>query len=100
MLRIFDAVNSPWLQLLMDTGNFLEEPYDKLEKIAPHTAFVQAKTYYGGGTYYTIDLDYDRIAAILKQVNYRGYISLEFEGEEDYQTAIPKSLAMLKKAFG
>ncbi len=100
MLRIFNAVDSPWLQLLMDTGNFLENPYEKLGKIAPFTAFVQAKTYYGGGTYYTIDLDYDRIAAILKQHNYRGYISLEFEGEEDYQTAIPKSLAMLKKAFG
>lgn len=99
MLRIFQAVDSPWLQLLMDTGNFLEDPYEKLEKIAPHTAFVQAKTYYGGGTYYTIDLDYDRIAKILKQHNYRGYISLEFEGQEDYQTAIPKSLALLKKAF-
>ncbi len=100
MLRIHKAVNSPWLELLMDTGNFLEDPYEKLEMIAPHTAFVQAKTYYGGGTYYTIELDYDRIAAILKNVNYRGYISLEFEGEEDYQTAIPKSLAMLKTAFG
>ncbi len=99
MLRIYNAVDSPWLKLLMDTGNFLENPYDKLKQIAPHTAFVQAKTYYGGGVYYTIDLDYDRIAAILKQVNYRGYISLEFEGEEDYRTAIPKSLALLRKAF-
>ncbi|MBN1480659.1 sugar phosphate isomerase/epimerase [candidate division KSB1 bacterium] len=99
MLRIYHAVDSPWLKLLMDTGNFLEEPYEKLEKIAPYTAFVQAKTYYGGGVYYTLDLDYDRIAALLKQVNYRGYISLEFEGEEAYQTAIPKSLALLRKAF-
>ena len=99
MLRILNAVDSPWLQLLMDTGNFLEDPYDKLEKIAPHTVFVQAKTYYGGGTYYTIDLDYDRIAGILSKHNYKGYISLEFEGEEDYRTAVPKSLAMLRKAF-
>ena len=83
----------------MDTGNFLEDPYDKLEMVAPHTAFVQAKTYYGGGTYYTLDLDYKRIANILKIHQYRGYISLEFEGEEDYRTAIPKSLKMLRKAF-
>ena len=99
MLRIYKAIDSPWLQLLMDTGNFLEDPYEKLEMIAPYTAFVQAKTYYGGGTYYTIDLDYDRIAAILKKQNYRGYISLEFEGEEDYRTAIPKSLELLRNAF-
>lgn len=99
MLRIIEAIDSPWLQALMDTGNFLEEPYDKLEMIAPHTVFVQAKTYYGGGTYYTLDLDYNRIAALLKKHQYRGYISLEFEGEEEYRTAIPKSLAMLRKAF-
>ncbi len=67
--------------------------------IAPHTVFVQAKTYYGGGTYYTLELDYTRIASILKAQNYRGYISLEFEGEEDYTIAIPKSLKLLRNAF-
>lgn len=99
LLRIVKAVNSPWLKILMDTGNFLEDPYDKLEMIAPYTVFVQAKTYHGGGIYYTLDLDYDRIAKILKRHGYRGYISLEFEGEEDYETALPKSLALLRKAF-
>lgn len=99
LLRIIEAVDSPWLKILMDTGNFLEDPYEKLEMIAPYTVFVQAKTYYGGGTYYTLDLDYDRIAKILKKHNYRGYISLEFEGEEAYETALPKSLALLRKAF-
>ena len=83
----------------MDTGNFLENPYPKLEKLAPKTIFVQAKTYYGGGTWYTLDLDYDRIATILHGVGYRGYVSLEFEGREDARKAIPKSLALLRKAF-
>jgi sugar phosphate isomerase/epimerase len=99
LLRIVNEVNSPWLQILMDTGNFLEDPYDKLEMIAENTVFVQAKTYYGGGTYYTLDLDYQRIAKILKSVSYKGYISIEFEGEEDYRTAIPKSLALMRKVF-
>ncbi len=99
LIRIVNEVNSPWLQILMDTGNFLEDPYDKLKMIASKTVFVQAKTYYGGGTYYTLDLDYKRIANILKSVNYRGYISIEFEGEEDYRTAIPKSLALMRNVF-
>jgi len=99
VLRIVDAVNSPWLGVLMDTGNFLEDPYAKLEKLAPKTVYVQAKTYYGGGLWYTLDLDYTRIAAILKKHDYHGYIALEFEGKEDYRTAIPKSLALLRKAF-
>jgi sugar phosphate isomerase/epimerase len=100
LLRIVNAINSPWLQILMDTGNFLEDPYDKLEKIAPKTVYVQAKTYYGGGLWYTLELDYDRIAALSRKHNYQGYISLEFEGKEDAHTAVPKSLALLRKAFG
>ena len=81
--KIVDAIKSPMLAVTMDTGNFLEEPYPKLEMIAPKAVFVQAKTYYGGGVWYTLDLDYNKVAAILRKVNYRGYISLEFEGKED-----------------
>ncbi len=99
LLRIVKAVDSPWLQVLLDTGNFLEDPYDKLEQCAPHTVFMHAKTYYGGGLWYSLDLDYPRIARIMRKHNFRGYVSLEFEGNEDYKTAIPKSLALLRRAF-
>ena len=99
LLKIVNAIDSPWLRVLLDTGNFLENPYDKLERCAPHAVFMQAKTYYGGGLWYTLDLDYTRIAAIMRKHNFRGYVSLEFEGNEDYKTAIPKSLALLRNAF-
>jgi sugar phosphate isomerase/epimerase len=100
VLRIVDALNSPWLQCTLDTGNFLEDPYDRLEMMAPKTVFVQAKTYYGGGIWYALELDYPRIAEMLRRHNYRGYVSLEFEGHEDWRTALPKSLALLREAFG
>src|SRR5215475_4665335 len=45
LLRVLNAIPSPWLGGLMDTGNFLEDPYEKLKAIAPKTVFVQAKTY-------------------------------------------------------
>ena len=99
LLRIVNAIDSPWLGVLMDTGNFLEDPYNKLEQIATQTVFVQAKTYYGGGEWYTLDLDYPRIAQILKKANYQGYISLEFEGKEDANTGVPKSLELLRQSF-
>ena len=98
-LRIKKAIDSPWLGILMDTGNFLEDPYSKLEMIAPYTSFVQAKTYYGGGEWYSLDLDYKRIFNILKKVNYNGYLSLEFEGKEDPFIAVPKSIEMLRSAM-
>jgi sugar phosphate isomerase/epimerase len=99
-LRLVNALPSPWLGLLMDTGNFLENPYAKLELIAPKTVYAQAKTYYGGGEWYTLDLDYKRIAQILYGANYSGYISLEFEGKEAPDLAVPKSIALLRQAFG
>ena len=99
MIRIQDTVNSPWLGLLMDTGNFLEDPYDKLKMIAPRASFVQAKTYYGGGEWYSLELDYDRIVKILKDVNYHGYISIEFEGKEDAKSGVRKSVELLRKAL-
>ncbi|MGE3310759.1 MAG: sugar phosphate isomerase/epimerase family protein [Limisphaerales bacterium] len=99
LLRLVNSVRSPWLGALMDTGNFLEDPYDKLAAIAPKTVFVQAKTYPGGGEWYTLDLDYRRISRLLDDAGYVGYVSLEMEGKEPPATAVPKSLAMLQKAF-
>jgi sugar phosphate isomerase/epimerase len=99
VLRIVDAIDSPWLQVTLDTGNFLENPYEKLEKLAPKTVLLQAKTYYGGGEWYSLDLDYQRVGELMRKANYRGWVSLEFEGKEDYRTAIPKSLELLRKSF-
>lgn len=99
VLRVIGEVDSPWLRATLDSGNFLEDQYAQYEKLAPEAVFVQAKTYFGGGTWYTLDIDYDRFAAILAAVDYRGYISLEFEGQEPHETAIPKSLTLLRQAF-
>jgi L-ribulose-5-phosphate 3-epimerase len=99
LLQIWRAVDSPWLGLNLDTGNFPGDPYEPLAKVAPHATIVQAKTYYGGGNWYTLDLDYKRIAGILRKAGFKGYISLEMEGKEPAETAVPKSLAMLQSAF-
>ncbi len=99
VMRVVEAIDSPWLKVTLDTGNFLENPYERLEQLAPHTVLLQAKTYYGGGTWYTLDLDYARIASIMKKANYRGYVSLEYEGEAPLLEAIPKSLALLREHF-
>lgn len=99
VLKIVDAIESPWLKVTMDTGNFFERQYEQLEMLAPRSVFMQAKTYFGGGIYYTIDIDYDRVARICQRAGYKGYVSLEFEGKEDPWTAVPKSLERLRSAF-
>jgi len=100
LLRIYKAVPSPWLGINLDTGNFAGDPYAGLEQLAKDAVIVQAKTYYGGGKWYTLDLDYPRIAGILRKAGFKGWVSLEMEGEEDATTAVPKSLAVLRSAFG
>ncbi len=103
VLKIVETIKSPWLQITLDTGNFLDDSYAQMEQLASSSvpvALVQAKTYYGGGRWYALDLDYARIASILHADNYRGWISLEFEGNDDPATAVPKSLEMLRKHFG
>lgn len=99
LLRIHAAVNSPWLRLNMDTGNYPGDPYPGIEKLAPKATIVQAKTYHGGGEWYTLDLDYPRIAGILRRHNFNGWVSLEMEGKEDPATAVPKSYETLRRAF-
>lgn len=100
LLQIWRKVNSPWLAINLDTGNFPDDPYPGIELLAPHASIVQAKTYHGGGEWYTLDLDYKRIAGILRKAGFRGWVSLEMEGKESPDTAVPKSLATLRSAFG
>lgn len=99
LLRIWKQVNSPWLGINLDTGNFPGEPYSGLEKVIPHANIVQAKTYYGGGVWYTLDIDYKRVAGIFRKAGYKGWISLEMEGNEPAATAVPKSYALLRDSF-
>jgi sugar phosphate isomerase/epimerase len=99
VLKIVEGVNSPWLGVNLDIGNFPGDPYPGIEKLAPHAAIVHFKTYFGGGEYYTLDLDYKRIAAMLRAANFRGYVSLEMEGKEAPATAVAKSLDAMRAAF-
>ncbi|MGA2632335.1 MAG: sugar phosphate isomerase/epimerase family protein [Terriglobia bacterium] len=99
LLRIRKAFDSPWLGVNLDMGNFVGDPYPQLEQLVPYATISQAKTYYGGGVWYTLDLDFMRIAQIYRKASFGGYITLEMEGKEDPETAVPKSLEVLRKAF-
>ncbi len=99
LLDIWKKVNSPWLGINLDTGNYPDNYYEGIAQLAPHASIVQAKTYYGGGVWYTLDLDYKKIAGILKAAKFNGWVSLEMEGNEDAMTAVPKSLKLLRESF-
>ena len=97
--RIVDAIDSPWLMVTLDTGNFLENGLAQMEMLADQLILMQAKTYYGEGKWYTLDIDYPAVGELIRKHNYKGYISLEFEGQADPLEAIPKSLELLRENF-
>jgi sugar phosphate isomerase/epimerase len=99
VMRIVDAINSPWLRVTLDTGNFLENMYAQMQLLAPYAVLIQAKTYYGGGEWYSLEIDYARVNKILRDANFRGYISLEFEGKEDAASGVAKSLELFRRSF-
>ena len=102
VMKIVNAIDSPWLSVTLDTGNFFDNREEQLAELAPHTCLIQAKTYYGGAKWPAFDqinIDYKSIGELMRKNNYKGYISLEFEGNEDANTAVPKSLELLRNSF-
>jgi len=101
MASIIETVNSPWLKAILDMGNFIFEPdmYAAMQRVAPHVWLAHAKTYFGGGSWYSLDLDYARIFRILRDAGFSGYVSIEMEGAEAAETAVPKSIEVLQKAW-
>lgn len=101
MVRIIETVGSPWLRAILDMGNFIfeEDMYAAMETIAPYVWLAHAKTYPGGGSWYSLDLDYARIFRTLLDAGFKGYTSIEMEGQEPAETAMPKSVEMLRDAW-
>lgn len=100
MLELVKAVNSPWFGVNMDTGNFhSDDIYADLAKIAPYTVNVQVKVVIspqGGKREAT---DFAKLASLLRDSGYRGYIVLEYEEGGNPREECPKFLDELRKAF-
>jgi sugar phosphate isomerase/epimerase len=100
-LRIRDGVDSPWLKLVLDTGNFVHRPdqYAAMATFLPHLAILHAKVYKGGGMVVTPDIDYTRVAELLRSIDYNGYLSIEFEGKAHPSEGIPEGIATIRQAL-
>ena len=100
LLAIVRGVDSPWLGVNLDTGNFHQRVYESLEKAAPYAVSVQVKVEVREAGGPSRPADYRRIAQILRNAGYRGYVALEYEAQEDATTAVPVHIAKLRAALG
>ena len=93
LLSIVRAIDSEWFGVNWDSGNFrATDPYAELKMIAPYAVTSQIKVKVGGKP-----ADFARVIRILTDVNYRGWLALEYEEEEEPKVAVPRYLEQLKQ---
>ncbi|WP_168564617.1 sugar phosphate isomerase/epimerase family protein [Crateriforma spongiae] len=82
-IKLLDAVNEPWLRVVLDTGSLRNEyVYDEIEKLLPYSATWQLKKdAWIDGTMMPVDLP--RIKSIIHKVGYRGFLPFELTGSFD-----------------
>jgi len=98
LLEIVQATKSPWVGINLDTGNFrTEDPYGDLARCAPYALTVQYKTEITPKGQPTQPADFARVVKILRDANYRGFVTLEYEAKEDPLVAIPRHVAEMRK---
>lgn len=100
LLAFVRDVKSPWFAVNLDTGNFhTEDIYGDLAKAAPYAVNVQVKVVISGSDGKKEPMDFARLAKIMRDVGYRGYVVLEYEESGDPRTECAKYVDQIREAF-
>lgn len=102
LLEIVKAVNSTAVGVNLDTGNFHgADPYADLARCAPWAVNVQIKVEIKrAGAKAMEPADLKKIATLLRESNYQGWVALEYEAKPDPFTAVPEHLKAMREALG
>lgn len=98
-LALLRAVDSIWVGLNLDTGNFRSDPYREIEQAAPYAITAHAKAHIAHPDRLE-EIDYGHVVSILSRIGYKGYLSIEYESPEEPLTAVPCLAAHLRQLVG
>lgn len=93
IVEIIRRVDSPFAGCNLDISNFRENPYTQIEACIPLATHVHVRDFYGEPRK---PLDLDRVWQMFAKAGYKGFMSAEYEGEEDAMTGVPKLLNTIK----
>lgn len=97
LLRVVQAVDSPWVGVNLDSGNFkADDVYAEFAASVPFAVNVQLKTEMKEGDK-KVPADLERIVKSLRDGGYSGFVTLEFEEDGDPYEAVPAWLEKLHK---
>ena len=95
--ELIGSINSPWLGLVADTGNFIAtDPYEEIRKSLPLAVNWQVKEkLLINGVQTRMDLK--RLCSIIQSSNYKGNIPIETLGMNDPLNEVPVFYDKVKK---
>ncbi len=93
--RLMNEVNSDWLRFTLNTNGF-SDGFDSIESSILYAVQTHAVIREVAPSGADILFDYPHFFNMLKDVNYRGYIHLLYEGEEPVDTALPRASAYIR----
>ncbi len=100
LLSIIREVRSPWVGINLDSGNFhSEDPYADIARCAPYAVNVQIKVEIRRRNRQAEASDVPRLARILREARYQGWVALEYEAAPDPFVAVPRHLRELEIAL-
>jgi len=101
LIAIIQAAKSEYAGINFDSGNFhTEDPYADLAKIAPYTVNVQLKVdIKRKGAAKEEPSDIPRVIQILRDVQYSGWFTLEYERKDPF-VEMPQFVKTLKPLLG
>ncbi len=94
VVAILRRVDSPFAGCNLDISNFPENPYEQIEMCLPFATHAHIREFYGPAK---SPLDLDRVWQLFARHAYKGFMSAEYEGEEDAQTGVPKLIGKIKE---
>jgi len=95
--KLLADVNSPWVKLNLDTGNYQDpDMYTALKRSMPYATHLHCKIHELSKDGREMQFDFDKIFRILKEANYRGFFNIEYEGKEEEIEYVPKSFGMVR----
>lgn len=101
LLTLVKAAKHPNFGVNLDTGNFhTADPYGDLEKLAPYAVVAQLKTEIQVQGKKKEPADLARLIKILQKANFRGYLAVEHEANEDPKEGVTRAITDLKKLLG
>lgn len=97
VLEMVNKVDSPWVAVNLDTGNFQSDVFKQIEMCLPKTANIQVKVEMMGEGGKRVPQDWDKVVKMVAASGYKGYLALEYEAEEAAPVAVPRMMAQLRQ---